>query len=409
MKDIIKFLKQIKNVNMTTGGGIYIVGGFIRDRLFNSKANVYDLNLVYDGGNIKKIVDELNKLGYNFKSIKKDENVYRHKYNDITIDISLINGNNIEEDLSKRDYTVNAIAMKLVENKIIDPFKGRRAIKSRIIKQVNENSLVNDPVRVLRGIRMYINHGMHFNLDTEKEIRKVAPRLKDCARQRAFYEFMKIIDCDTQGKAFEILDDYGVLKNMFPYIDELKTVGKCKYHVEDALTHMNLTYQVFNDLLNKRINVEGFDVDKIYGSINGFNLKNYIGIACFLHDIGKFKCYRKKEDKISFSGHQIEGAKIVHSICENMSFSEEAVLFLENIVKAHMIPLVIFKMNIKEQKEALNNFFNEYYKYVPYILIVSFCDNYATNMLIDNNNEKLRFKQFIQDTFLAYKKYCSKF
>ncbi|WP_123052638.1 HDIG domain-containing metalloprotein [Clostridium sp. JN-1] len=407
MNDIIEFLKQIKDLNKRVGGDVYIVGGFIRDRLFNSKANIHDLDLVYSG-DIEKFIGELNKLGYNFSTLKENKNTYRHKCIDLTIDISLINGDNIEDDLSKRDYTVNAICMKLIENKIIDPFKGRRAIKSRIIKQVNEHSLEDDPVRILRGIRMYINHGMHFNFDTEKKLINAACELKNCERQRVFDEFMKIIDCDTEGKAFEILDNYGVLKNMFPYIDELKTVGKCKYHIEDAFTHMNLTYQVFKDVLNKRISVEEFNVNEMYENLGEFNLKDYIGIACFLHDIGKFKCYKKEGDKVSFSGHEIEGANIVKSICEDMSFPKEAAVFLENIVEAHMIPLGIFKMNSEKQKQALKDFFNKYNRYVPYILIVSFCDNYATNMLTIHNDEKLSFKQFIQNLLLEYKRYCKK-
>ncbi|AYD39117.1 CCA tRNA nucleotidyltransferase [Clostridium fermenticellae] len=402
MKDMYNFLKQIKSIGEETGEDIYIVGGFIRDKLFNSQIDVHDLNLVCSGS-MQKVIEELSKLGYYFKVL--DNGKYKYKNDNMTVDIALINGSDIVEDLNNRDYTANAIALRLTEIKIIDPFDGRKAIRSRIIKQVNKGSLSDDPIRILRGIRMYIKYGMHFNFETEEEIRRIASRLYYFNGPNKFYEFMKVIEADFQGKAFEILYDYGVLSNIFPYIEELKTVGKCKYHIEDALTHMNLTYQVFKDLVNGRIKLGGIDIGKIDEVIDEFNIKNYIALSCFLHDIGKFKCYKKQGDRVSFYGHEIEGAKIVHNICNNMQFSKDATEIEETIVEAHMMPLEILKMETAEQNEALNSMFSRYRNYIPYIFIVSFCDNYATNMLLNNSNEKIKFKQFIENALLKYRKY----
>ena len=262
MDKINIFIKTFKITLEKAGGDAYIVGGYIRDKLIHPKINPKDIDFIYSG-NIDKLILELEGQGYKFLPIKQAVSMYRMIFEDITVKISKMNGENIKEDLSKRDFTINAICMDIKENKIIDPFKGRNYISSRIIHNVNDKSLDDDPIRILRGIRTYISYGMHFSLGTERKVVEIAPRLKHCTKKSVFNEFMKIIQCDKEGKAFYLLDDYNILRNMFPYIDELKTIGKCKYHLEDAFTHMNLTYETFKNILNSRIQIKGFDLNNV--------------------------------------------------------------------------------------------------------------------------------------------------
>lgn len=398
------FIKSFKTVLEKSGGKAYLVGGYIRDKLINPRSNPKDMDFIYDG-NIDKLISELKGLEYNIFPIKESIGIYRIIEDEITVDISKMKGKNIEEDLSKRDFTINSICMDITENKIIDPFKGRNYIESRIIHNVSENSLEDDPVRILRGIRLYINYGMHFSLITENKVVDIAPRLKECVKERVFNEFMKIIQFDREGKAIQILDDYNILRNMFPYIDELKAIGKCKYHLEDTYTHMNLTYETFKNVLNNRIQIDNFDINLFDKFIGNFKLREYIALACFLHDIGKFNCYKNDEDRISFYGHEVEGGKISKGICEDMVFPKEATELIEVIVSAHMYPLGLFKSDVKDIKKALYKFFSKYDKYIIPIVIVSFCDVYATKMIFDPNNEKQAYKEFMENILNEYKCY----
>ncbi len=404
MSSINEFIKQFKEVLSEIGGEAYLVGGFVRDRLINYKIEPKDLDIVYDG-DIDKILMRLKDIGYNFFPLKESASIYRHDAKTFTLDISKMKGKTIEEDLSKRDFTINAICIKLIENKIIDPFKGRRSIECRIIQHVNENSIEEDPVRILRGIRLYIKYGMHFNLQTEEKVVEFAPQLKTCAKERVFNEFMNLIEIDTEGRAFEFLDDYNVLRNLFPYIDELKTIGKCKYHTKDVFTHMNLTYGVYKDVLKGKIAVKGFELTKLEDVIGNFSIKEYIGIACFLHDIGKFKCYKEEGNNVSFIDHENAGAEIGYNICESMRFPKKASELIKNIIEAHMYALGFFKDSIHEKRKEFYRFFERYNKYVPFILLVSFCDNYATNMLLDLDDEKEKYKEFIENMYMEYKCY----
>lgn len=399
-----EFINQFKHILENIGGDAYLVGGYVRDKLINSKIQPSDIDIIYSG-DMLTLISEFKNLGYKFFPIKEDVGIYRCMAEKFMIDIAVMKGRTIEEDLAKRDFTINAICMKLIENRIIDPFNGRNAIKSRIIQNVSNESLEQDPVRILRGIRFYIAYGMHFSFDTENNIVKVAPRLKSCPKERVFNEFMKIIESDKDGKAFEFLDNYNILRNMFPYIDELKTVGKCDYHIEDAFTHMNLTYGVFKDILNKKISINGLDINVFEKKIGNFKLREYIAFACFMHDIGKFKCYKKTNEKVSFYGHDIEGARIVKLICESINFPKEAAELTEKVVEGHMYPLGLFSSKIKEPKKTFYKFFKKYEKFSIELIVLSFCDNYATNMMFDPKNEKEAYKEFIENMLSEYKRY----
>jgi poly(A) polymerase len=400
-----KFIYDLRNIANDMELEIYLVGGYVRDKLMSAQAEPEDADFVIKG-NIHKFMTEMSKIDYKFFPIKEDAGIYRCILDKNTIDISSMKGNSIEEDLGTRDFTINAIAMRVINDKIFDPFYGRRALKSRILKSVNEKSLEKDPVRILRGIRFYIKCGMHFNLETEKQIEKISNKVMEASKERIFRELMLIIKEDQSGSAFEIMDDYGILKNIMPYIDELKTIGKCKYHVEDVFTHMNLTYGVFKDILKGKMNLKGLDLSVFEVKIGEFELSEYLGLACFMHDIGKYEAYKKENNKISFHGHDIKGAEICKNFCNNLKFPKKAENYIENIVRGHMYPLGLFKNGSLNNRKAVYKFFYRYDGYVIGILVTAFCDNYATRMNLDRENEKERFKAFIERMLKEYKLYC---
>lgn len=286
MNSTNEFLKVLKESLNEVGGEAYLVGTFVRERLIDFKSQPSKLDIIYNG-DINKLLMSLDNKQFSFYSLKENKDSYRYNDRNIVFNITKMKGKSIEEDLSKRDFSINAISLKLIENKIIDPFNGRKAIECRIIQNVSDTSIEEDPIRILRGIRFCIRYGMHFNLETEKKIVDLSCKLKSCNKERLFTELMKLMEVDNNGRAFEVLDNYGVLKNIFPYMEELKTVGKCKYHTEDAFTHMKLTYEMFKDVTKGRIKIEGLNLQSLEEHIDNFKVRECVSLACFLHDIGK--------------------------------------------------------------------------------------------------------------------------
>ncbi|AKA71155.1 HD domain-containing protein [Clostridium scatologenes] len=397
-----EFLKVLKESLNEVGGEAYLVGTFVRERLMDFKSQPSRLDIIYNG-DINKLLMSLDNKQFSFYSLKENKDTYRYSGTNVVFNIAKMKGKNIEEDLGKRDFSINAICLKLIENKIIDPFNGRKAIKCRIIQSIRDTSIEEDPIRILRGIRFCIRYGMHFNLETENKIVDLSYKLKNSNKERIFTELMKLMEIDDNGRVFEVLDSYGILKNIFPYMEELKTVGKCKYHIEDAFTHMKLTYEVFKDVVKGRIKIEGLNLKHLEDCIDSFKIRECVSLACFLHDIGKFNCYKEKEDSVSFLGHEKEGAKIVNDICKDMRVPKKSAQLVEELVEAHMCPLEIFKMDENKRMEAAHKFFERYDKYFEFILIISLCDNYATYDSLYEDTRKHEYKKFIEKMICKYK------
>ncbi|MCR3761009.1 HD domain-containing protein [Clostridium felsineum] len=401
MNDIIRLIKDIiTEVDIKA----YVVGGYVRDKLINSKNEPEDLDIVFED-DFEGILDILKDKGAKISLIKKDLNVYRASYKGCLVDISRIKGKNIEEDLNKRDFTINAIALDVKDNKIIDPFKGRLHIKRRIIQVVNENSLKEDAVRILRGVRFYIKYGMHFNGYTEEYIREEAKNIMKFPKDRVLDEIMHSIHNDESGVFFEVMDQYMVLKNILPYTEELKTVGKCKYHLVDAFTHMNTAYRVFKDLKKGYLKVDNLNLERFEKKIGLYDESDYLAFAVFVHDIGKYVSYKKEGECISFKGHDEKGLEIIEKVCDELKFPIEGKKIVSSVVRNHMYPLMIFKTEKEARKLKEYEFFKNFDKYIPHIIVASFCDVYATKIYIDHGNEKASFIEFISELMLKYNKF----
>lgn len=392
--DVKEILKKIK-------GTAYIVGGYVRDKLIKAIDTSKDIDIVYDG-DIEIFIEELRQKGYGVFQLKQEMGIYRAIIEEKILDIAKLKGDSIEEDLSYRDFTINAIALELINNEIIDPYKGRNHIKNRVIHEVSEDSIKNDRIRILRAERLAIKYGFHLSKSCEEHIIEESKYIKDYPKERIFNEFIRILEEDKKGKAFEDLEKYGVLKYLMPYIEELKTIGKCRYHIEDAFTHMNLVYRNFIEILNEKLYIDGLDLNIFDEKLGEIPIKNYMAFAAFSHDIGKVKCYVKNGDKVSFIGHDKEGARIIGEVCGELGFPKRAQKFVEKLTEAHMYPLGLCKNKVKNYKKSFYKLFSRYNEYIPYILTLSYCDIHATKMLYDPDNEEEEFIAYLERLFKEY-------
>lgn len=400
----MKVIKDIKAIAEVLHLDVYIVGGYIRDKLIGVKYETKNLDIIIKN-NIEEFIEKLKAKGYVILSFDNNLKEYKMTYEGKILNIKKAKGNTIEDDLASRDFTMDSICINLKNNQIIDPFKGRLHIKRRIIQEVNNESIKNDPIRILRAIRFYIKYGMHFSAYTEVNIRNQANNILNCSPNLIESEVMSTIHNDEGGVFFEIADQFYVLKELIPYVDELKKIGKCRYHAVDAFTHMNTAYHVFKDIQKGYLKIEGVNLDSLKRNSGDYDALDYLAFGIFVHDIGKYESYKKDGDKISFKGHDIAGFNIITKVCDNLGFSTVGKELVCCIVKNHMYPLSIFKKNTKDYKNEFYNFFDEFKEKSPYLIIASFCDVYATKMYLDVENEKNEYRDFIKSMFIEYENY----
>ena len=395
--NMIQIIKEIKEVVFNTGEDAYLIDNYVWEKLIKPSANPKELHILYRGdiNKIFKLFDA--KLNYKIR-LYNDEKMLIINNKDFEIKIEELAHESIEKYLEHMDYTMNAVALKLIDNKIIDPFQGRIHIKRRIIQEINDKSIEYRPLSILKGIGYYIKYGMHFSINTELHIREQSKKLKDGYEDNVLKELMHVINIDKNGVAFNILDQYSVLENLLPYIKELKTIGKCKYHLEDTFTHMNTSYSILKEIQSEKIKIEGLNRDIFNKYVDGYKLIDFLALAVFVHDIGKVESYKKDGHKVSFIGHDITGEKIIKNVCKKLNIPEEAEKLICIVVSAHMYPLKLFKIkdNQGDFNKELNKFFNEYGNYSIYILIASYCDILSTTMYYDPENQAEKYKAFIE-------------
>lgn len=224
----------------------------------------------------------------------------------------------IDEDLKRRDFTINAIAYDPISKTFIDNFDGLKDIETKTLRTVGNpvERFTEDGLRILRAIRIAGEIGFTINIDTEKAIIENGHILEKIAKERLRDEFIKVINSDTPAISIFLMNKVGILKYIVPELEE-------GLHVKQNQAH---SFEVFEHLLRSLQHA----ADKKY--------QFHVRLAALLHDIGKPRSRRFAEEKndYTFYGHEVIGAKMAKSIVERLKFSRETIDLVTNLVRWHM-------------------------------------------------------------------------
>lgn len=193
----------------------YLVGGTVRDLLL--KRDLKDLDFAIRGNSIKLAQDFSKKIEGTFVLLDETFATGRVVKNGITIDFTELKGNSIEEDLEGRDFSINAMAISLIEKKLIDPFGGIKDLDSRIIKMVRESNLKEDPIRILRAYRFHAILNFEIDYNTREALKKNASLIRITAKERIKEELWKILSIDNSLRTINLIDEDNIFKAIFNY------------------------------------------------------------------------------------------------------------------------------------------------------------------------------------------------
>lgn len=245
---IIGLLKESWVNALLQLGEVYMVGGSVRDAFRDE--DIKDIDLVVEGPTMNQIKLTLEPYGRvsiegdSFAVIKFRPKGHEGEDFDIAVPrrdkkigkghkgfVVETNDVDIEEDLQRRDFTINAIAVNIETGELLDPFDGFTDIELGVLRAVDETAFVEDPLRILRGIQFAARFSYHIDVHTLKLMRDNANLLKQIKGERILDEFMKILKKygDTQY-AFDLLHETGLDKALF---------GKKMLHYDDGLDHLD--------------------------------------------------------------------------------------------------------------------------------------------------------------------------
>ncbi|MGB9743618.1 MAG: CCA tRNA nucleotidyltransferase [Minisyncoccales bacterium] len=233
----------------------------------------------------------------------------------------------LEEDLSRRDFTINAIALEVLTNKIIDPFNGQKDLDKRIIRAVGkpEERFSEDALRMLRAVRLAVCLNFVIEEETAAAIKKNAFWLKAIAKERIRDEFVKIIMSERPAEGIELLRKLELLQQFIPELAEGYGVSQNKHHIYDCYEHSlrSLAYAAKK------------------------NFSQAVRLAVLFHDIAKPRVKRGEGADATFYGHEIVGAKMTAQILNRLRFPKKDIEKIIKLVRYHL-----FYYNVGEVSDS---------------------------------------------------------
>ena len=323
----------------------YLVGGSVRDALMGKSFVDRDIAIKGAESFAKKLAEEFNAT---FIVLDPEYKIYRLVLEDKTnyLDISEIQGvnvgGNIEEDLSRRDFAMNAIAIDLSSGEIIDPYNGQKDIENKVIRHIKDSNFEEDPLRILRAFRFMSTTGFDLSEEVKSCIEKYKHLLFTPAKERINYELMKLFGggkCNG-GKCSEALlcmDEFGILEELFPQVKEMKKVPPNTHHHLDLFHHVVETVRNIDELYKNASDEVKSHLDRV--DFGGFPRLNHIKLAGFLHDIGKFSTWTIEDTgRHRFIKHDDVGAKMCVPFLREMKFSKKQIDYVSSMIKNHIYP-----------------------------------------------------------------------
>ena len=314
----------------------YIVGGCVRDVLLGKKPKDWDLTTNATPEEIQKVFPESfyeNKYGtvgvkneneedQTLKVIEVTPYRIEGEYSDNRRPDEVIFTKDIADDLKRRDFTVNAIAIDIgdgAKGHIIDLYKGQEDLASRTIRTVGNPTerFTEDGLRILRAVRLATDLGFSIEIETQKAIEKHRDLLKNIAKERVRDEFTKILMSDNPLVGIVSCEKFGILKYVSPELQDSIGVSQNQAHAYDVWEHLLRTVQ--------------------HAADKGFGLE--IRLAALFHDIGKPKTRRVSHEtdaEPTFYGHDVVGERMTRKILENLKFSREIIEKVAKFVRWHM-------------------------------------------------------------------------
>ena len=330
---------------------ICLVGGAVRDLLLGKITYDRDL-LVLDSDAkdfSKKIanffdatfvpLDEINKI---YRVVMKD----KINYLDITNPIE----NDLEKDLKRRDLTINALAINLRNNALIDIVNGLSDLNAGILRVIEEKNLLDDPLRLLRVFRFQAVSGFKIDKESLKDIEKYLDLISKPAIERINYEIMHLFDGKYTETALKNMDDIGLLERIFPIVDELKKVPPNSHHHLRLFEHSIETVKQINLLYEKSSPEVKEHMERI--DFGGYSRLAHLKLAGFLHDIGKFQTWTIEPDtaRHRFIKHDDVGAKMSISILKKTAFSNKQIDYISTMIKNHIYPSSVMSAPLVNEK-----------------------------------------------------------
>jgi len=342
---LIGKIGSIADTNKVTA---YLVGGYVRDLIMEIDGNDIDIMVTGDGISFARTVAkefgrELNSVYKNFETALLNVDEYKIEFVSARKESydrgsrkPLVETASLEEDISRRDFTINALAAGINEKnfgEVIDNFHGLKDIENKIIRTPLDpyKTFDDDPLRIMRAVRFASRFDFKIEENTFNAIREMRHRLSDegvVSQERIIHEFLLILMTDKPSIGLDLLYRTGVMEIIFPEIAALEGVDQRKdFHHKNVFYH---TLKVIDNIVPNTNNV-------------------WLRFAALVHDIAKPRTKKFVEGTgWTFHSHEEVGARMMKKLFVRLKLPMTKLDYVEKLVRMHLRPIPLAKDDVTD-------------------------------------------------------------
>ncbi len=367
---------------------VYLVGGAVRDLLLGRA--IHDFDFALARGGIPAARKVANALQADFYPLDPERDTGRVLVAEpdgtrTVLDFAAFRGSDLDSDLLGRDFTLNAIALDPRTRQVFDPLGGALDLREKRLRACSPSAFDDDPVRILRGVRLAADFGFRILPDTRQAMKTAAPRLAGVSSERVRDELFRILEGPAPAACVRALDMLGALAVVLPELSTLKDVTQPAPHVHDVWEHTLATLAALETILAALS--PGYDPEKAADLFNGLMVlrigryreqiaahlstpliadrapRALLFLAALYHDVAKPQTKKMEEGQLRFWDHDQQGAEMAGGQARFLALSNEETARLETVIRNHMRILFHANRLLKDGKpptrRAVYRFFRD--------------------------------------------------
>jgi putative nucleotidyltransferase with HDIG domain len=368
-------LSKLSDLAKEKNAPLFLVGGYIRDFILGMHRKDYDFTLPKDDSSFIPMIEEA--LHFHFFKVGKEEKntiTYRIINSDFSFDLTFFQGRTIEEDLRRRDFTINAIAFSLRDKTFHMVERALEDIEKKVIRTVSNLSIDQDPLRMLRGIRYLCSlDGFVLDKELKEEISSKREQITKLPGERIKMELDHILLSSRPELGMKSLYETGLFLTLWPEMKGLEGLGQNECHHLDTLSHTLLIIEKISWASDwvaqngRKLSLNQDDLLSLY-------------YAALFHDIGKQETYSEDEKgRIHFYHHESFSCQKAEKIMERLPFSNPMRNRILCLIKNHMR---ILNLSQDTKEAALKRLVNQMAEETPLLVLHTLADKEASRGIL---------------------------
>ncbi len=383
---------------------LYLVGGAVRDAMLGRLSLDLDFAAPADGIRLaRRVADALGADVFPLdderdtgRVILTGENGVREK-----LDFATYRGESLEDDLRHRDFTVNAMAVDLRNMSLLDPLGGAADLRAKKLRACSDASMEDDPIRILRGIRLAAGLGFQIDPSTRKAMKSAATRIASISPERLRDELFRILEGPQASASMRALEMLGVLRHILPELKAMKGVAQPAPHVHDVWEHTLQVLSALDEILAAL--TVGYDPESTGDLYTGMlvmrlgryreqyarhfsrllnadrSVRGLLFFTALQHDVAKPQSLTRDENgRVRFWGHDERGAETAAMRGRALALSNDEIQRMTLVIKNHM--RIHFHASRKEgegkdpSRRAIYRFFRDNGEAGPDLILLALAD-----------------------------------